>query len=212
MSGPETISTPFFRKSVSAFSHSSRLSTSSAMCWSALYPVLRFSAVTLVGCVNSTILWWSFPKRMKAISPPPNGQRPVSVSPRMSLYHDSERSRSVTWIPTCPMRLIANPFVMLASSLAGCALRTPEHCATFGVTVERCFLILKVFRVGVVARVNGVRQECFFVVGPELAHTWIGFDDRVHKLAVLALATADEDVADNVAVLVELDRPARGVG
>src|SRR5215831_7227070 len=58
MSGPETIST---RKSVSAFSHSSRLSISSAMCWSALYPVLRFSAVTFVVCVNSTILRWSLP-------------------------------------------------------------------------------------------------------------------------------------------------------
>src|SRR5215510_10629552 len=54
---------------------------------------------------------------MKAISPPPNGQRPVSVRPRISLYHASERSRSVTWIPTCPTRLIVNPFTILPSSL-----------------------------------------------------------------------------------------------
>src|SRR5262249_40054334 len=75
----------------------------------------------------------------------------------------------------------------------------------------RRLLILKVLRGRVVARVDRVRQARLFVMGPELAQAWLGVDDRVHQLAVLALAAADEDVADDVAVPVELNRPARGV-
>src|SRR5262245_17634114 len=73
-------------------------------------------------------------------------------------------------------------------------------------------LILKVLRGWVVTRIDRVRQEIFLRVSPELAHARIGFDDRVDQLAILALAAADEDVADNVAVLVELDRSTRSVG
>src|SRR5262245_3463803 len=146
---------------------------------------------------------------MKAISPLPNGQRPVSVRPRMSLYHASERSRCVTWIPTCPTRLIVNPFAMLASFLWGACLQTLEQ-ATFA--VERRFLILKVLRGRVVARVDRVCQERLFVVGPELAHARIDLDDRVHQLAIFTLAASDENVADDVAILIELDRSTWGVG
>src|SRR5262245_23523138 len=113
---------------------------------------------------------------MKAISPLPNGQRPVKVRPRMSLYHASERSRSVTWIPTCPTRLIVNPFAMLPSSLWRVV---PAKTRAGDFAVERRFLILKVLRGRVVTRVDRVRQECLFVVGPELAHARIGLDDRV---------------------------------
>src|SRR5262249_7396739 len=150
---------------------------------------------------------------MKANSPPPNGQRPVSVRPRMSLYQASERSRSVTWMPTCPTRLIVNPFAMLPSPLRVVVRANTKALCDFrddGGNVV--FLILKVLCGRVVACVDRVSQECLFVVGPELAHARIGLDDRVHQLAVLALAAADENVAHNVAVLIKFDWPARGVG
>ena len=69
----------------------------------------------------------------------------------------------------------------------------------------RC-LLLEILRRRIVARVDRVGQEFLLVVGPELADVRIGLDDRVDELAVLALAFADEDVADDVAVVVELDR------
>src|SRR5262245_36532349 len=61
------------------------------------------------------MLWCSSSNRMKAISPPPAGQRPVSVSPRISRYQASERSMSVTWMPTCPTRLMVKPLPMVHS-------------------------------------------------------------------------------------------------
>src|SRR5262245_5500435 len=60
---------------------------------------------------------------MKAISPfSPMGQRPVSVSPRTSLYHVIDLSTSVRWMPTCPTRLIVNPLAILILLAAGSAL------------------------------------------------------------------------------------------
>src|SRR5947207_5419471 len=55
---------------------------------------------------------------MKAISPfSPMGQRPVNVSPRMSLYHVIDLSTLVHWMPTCPTRLIVNPLAIFTPSL-----------------------------------------------------------------------------------------------
>src|SRR5215475_2045982 len=84
-----------------------------------------------------------------------------------------------------------------------------EHGVTS--TVER-FLILKILRRRVVARIDRVRQEYLFVIRPELAHARIGLDDRVHQLPILALAASHEYVADDIAILIELDRSTRGVG
>src|SRR6185437_6847452 len=64
----------------------------------------------------------------------------------------------------------------------------------------------------IVPRVDRLRQEPFLVEGPELADVLVGLDRRVDELAVLALAAADEGVADHVAEMVEVERPARAVG
>src|SRR5712691_9945755 len=72
--------------------------------------------------------------------------------------------------------------------------------------------LLEIFRRRIVSRIDRVRKKRLLVVGPELTDAGIGFDHRVDELAALALAAADEDVADDVAVLVELDRPARRIG
>src|SRR5215470_11116557 len=63
-----------------------------------------------------------------------------------------------------------------------------------------------------VARVDRLRQEPLLVVGPELADVLVGLDRRVDELAVLALAAADEGVADDVAEMVEVERPAWAFG
>src|SRR5712691_13413244 len=68
---------------------------------------------------------------MKAISPfSPMGQRPVTVSPRMSLYHVIDLSTLVTWMPMCPTRLIVNPFAILPSSLPQVRPSHDVHGAT----------------------------------------------------------------------------------
>src|SRR5258705_13292015 len=63
-----------------------------------------------------------------------------------------------------------------------------------------------------VPRVQGLLEEVFRLVGPELGHGRVGVDDGVLELAALPLYPANVDVLDGVAVGVELDRPARGVG
>src|SRR5215510_6269659 len=77
------------------------------------------------------MLWWSSVKRMKAISPfSPMGQRPVSVSPRTSLYHVIDLSTLVHWMPTCPTRLIVNPLAIFTSSLPQVRPSYDVHRAT----------------------------------------------------------------------------------
>src|SRR5215510_13994507 len=55
-----------------------------------------------------------------------------------------------------------------------------------------------------VPRIHRVLQELVRLVRPELAHVRVGVDHPVHQPALLALDLADVDVADHVAVLVEL--------
>src|SRR5215813_14306991 len=74
------------------------------------------------------------------------------------------------------------------------------------------FALFEILGRGIVARVDGVRQELLLVIGPELADVWILLDHRVHQILALALALTNDDVADGVAILVELDRSARRVG
>src|SRR5262249_31790932 len=63
-----------------------------------------------------------------------------------------------------------------------------------------------------VAAIDWVREELLLVVGPELAYVRIRLDHGVDELPRLTLAPADEDIADDVSVLVELDRTTRGIG
>src|SRR3984893_3947111 len=72
--------------------------------------------------------------------------------------------------------------------------------------------LLEIFRRRIVARVDRVLEKRFLVVGPELTDVGIGLDHRVDEFSVFLFAFADEDVADDVAVLVEFDRAARGIG
>src|SRR5258706_12823634 len=60
-------------------------------------------------------------------------------------------------------------------------------------------------------RVHRLLEELLGVVGPELADGRIGVDDRVLEHAADLLDLADIDVLGRVAVLVDLDRPARRV-
>src|SRR6185295_20381553 len=64
----------------------------------------------------------------------------------------------------------------------------------------------------IVAVVHGQLEILLRLVGPELRDGREGVDDGVLQLAALALHLADVDVLDRVAPLVELHRPARGVG
>src|SRR5687768_3466466 len=54
------------------------------------------------------------------------------------------------------------------------------------------------------ARIDGILQEGFWIVGPELAHRRVGVDHLVHKPAVQALDLADIDVEGRIAVFVDL--------
>src|SRR6266446_7565463 len=64
----------------------------------------------------------------------------------------------------------------------------------------------------IVAGVDGTGQEFLLLIGPELADVRVALDHRIDELPVLALALANEDVADDVAEVVELHRPARRIG
>src|SRR5665213_253912 len=63
-----------------------------------------------------------------------------------------------------------------------------------------------------VARVDRLREELLLVVGPELTHVVIGLDRLVDVFAAGLFDTADEEVADHVAEVIELDRSARRIG
>src|SRR4030081_3160150 len=88
----------------------------------------------------------------------------------------------------------------------------PPSARLFSVWMtQNCSLGLQVLRRREVARVHRVLEELLRLVGPEIAHVRTGGDRAVHQPPVLALHLADVDVADDVAVLVEGDRAARGV-
>src|SRR5262249_31414764 len=80
-------------------------------------------------------------------------------------------------------------------------------CVAAGMTPESG-LLFQVPGRRLVAPINRRRQELLLVVIPELTDARIGLDHRVDQLPALALALADEDIADHVAILVELDRSA----
>src|SRR5258708_27889097 len=90
--------------------------------------------------------------------------------------------------------------------------RSPPSARLFSVWMtQNCRSRLQILRRREVARVHRVLEELLGLVGPELAHVRIGLDHGVHQPAVLALHLAAVVVADDVAVLVEADRAARGV-
>src|SRR2546422_952399 len=64
----------------------------------------------------------------------------------------------------------------------------------------------------IVTRVHGLSQEPLLVVRPELAHFGIGLDGRVDQLVALLLHAADVEASDDVAEVIEAERPPRGVG
>src|SRR5215470_9228764 len=69
-----------------------------------------------------------------------------------------------------------------------------RHCCTCP-TGSR----LQILRRRVIARIDRIGQEFFLFVGPELADVGVALDHRIDELPVLALAFANEDVADDVA-------------
>src|SRR5205085_7760952 len=63
----------------------------------------------------------------------------------------------------------------------------------------------------VVARINRLGKEPFLFIGPELADIRIGLDRRIDQLPILLLATADINVADDIAEMIEVERTARRI-
>src|SRR5262245_41662998 len=63
----------------------------------------------------------------------------------------------------------------------------------------------------VITRVHRLRQEPLLVIRPELAHFRVRLDRGVDQLVALLLATPDVEAPDDVAKVVEGERPARGV-
>src|SRR5258708_29489529 len=59
-------------------------------------------------------------------------------------------------------------------------------------------LRLEILRRREIARIDRLREERLFVVGPELTHIGIGLDHGVRELAVFPFAFADEHPADYV--------------
>src|SRR5499427_6545548 len=64
----------------------------------------------------------------------------------------------------------------------------------------------------IVARVDRLREKPLLVVRPELADLRIRLDGRVDEPVPLPFAAPDIEVADDVAEVVEAERPARGIG
>src|SRR5262249_16261341 len=64
----------------------------------------------------------------------------------------------------------------------------------------------------VVARIDRLRQEFRFVVGPELADVVVFLDGLVDDAVAGLFHAADVEGADDVAEMIELDRAARRVG
>src|SRR4029079_5145639 len=62
------------------------------------------------------------------------------------------------------------------------------------------------------ARIDRLLEKLLLVVSPELAHVVIGLDGLVDQLAVRLFEMADEDLANHVPQVVELDRAAWGIG
>src|SRR5215467_3353211 len=68
--------------------------------------------------------------------------------------------------------------------------------------------LFQMLRRRIVAPVDFFRQEALLVIGPELADIRVGLDNGIDELSAFALALADEDIADNVAIAVETHRAA----
>src|SRR3954451_3908158 len=64
----------------------------------------------------------------------------------------------------------------------------------------------ELFRRRPVARIDWVLEEFVRAVCPELAHRWIGLDDRILQSSVLFLHLADRDIEDRLTVRIELHR------
>jgi hypothetical protein len=70
---------------------------------------------------------------------------------------------------------------------------------------------LQILRGLIIAGIDLIGQESLLVVGPELADLRVPLDHGVDELPVLTLASADEDVLDDVAEVVKLNgTPRRG--
>src|SRR6266851_7574022 len=72
-------------------------------------------------------------------------------------------------------------------------------------------LLLEVLGRRLIATVDRLCQESLLVVGPELAHVGIGLDHCVRELAVLLLTLADEHRTHDVAEMIEMEGPPRGI-
>src|SRR6267378_6051423 len=117
----------------------------------------------------------------------------IFISPKINEKPADRRKRS----PPSVTLLTASTTVRLMSTGV-----SPPAAARVGSALQR----------RVVARIDRLGQEPLFVIGPELAHVGIGLERGVDELVALPLAASDIEVADDVTEVVEVERPARGVG
>src|SRR6201986_1015745 len=88
----------------------------------------------------------------------------------------------------------------------------------YSVTVPTCTSIWGCFDPGsgllrwVIARIDWLRQKPLLNVGPKLTDVLIGLYRRIDQLAVFLFATANEEVANNVAEMIEVEFAARPAG
>src|SRR5262245_9144944 len=67
------------------------------------------------------------------------------------------------------------------------------------------------FQRRIITRVHRLSEEPLLVVRPELAHLRVRLDRGVDQLVALALAAPDVEAPDDVAQVIERERPARRV-
>src|SRR6516162_11366828 len=68
------------------------------------------------------------------------------------------------------------------------------------------------FQRRIIARIDRLGEEPLFVIGPELAAVGRRLDDGVDQPVAFSLAAADEDVADDISEMVDMEGTARRVG
>src|ERR1700682_1357510 len=114
---------------------------------------------------------------------PPCARFGMRISPKASEKPDESRNSSPPKAMLLSVWMIQNCIEDYARChLSPQAGRGEECTACADITAS---VSLQILRRRVVARIDRVLQELVLIVGPELAHVWIGLDHGVDVLAAL---------------------------
>src|SRR5258708_29057518 len=72
-------------------------------------------------------------------------------------------------------------------------------------------LVLDVFGRREIARIDRIGEKRFLAVSPELADVRVGLENRIDQPAIIARDLSQVNIADHIAGVIELDRPACGI-